>query len=213
MFRKILSLSACAFFVFSCSLFGKIHAAEPIFFEDFEGALSAWTDKYGKQQKNGLIVEDPLRPSNRVLTFQGKTYGSYVRGSIFRKVVKVTPGKTYVLSFDYLEMPSERFEGKVGGFIGFAEDTIPEGQDTGPRKLRWLAGPEICCGAEDDPLVDDGQWQSFSLGFNPFVNRSGDPWYISQNNIRLVLENFVTSGVIEGGVFFDNIRIVEGVPE
>lgn len=206
MLRKILLLPACAIFIFLyCFSVGTL-AAETVFLENFEGGLLKWTGKYGEPQDSGLIVEDPYRPGNSVLKFHRLTFG----GAFFSEQVKVVPGKTYVLSFEYLGMPSKAGTlDDLGGFVGFADDIALAGQHTGPDKLRWLAGTKLCCGAEDDPLVDDGQWQTFSVRFDPFRDRYGESWTIKNNTIRVVLEDFWGSGGIAGDVYFDNIKITE----
>ena len=163
------------------------------FHEDFEDDLSQWVGK-GEGAHNGVIVEDPLRPGNHVLTFTALNAG----GDVFGSEVMVTPGQTYILMFDYLGLPDRGGQpGNLGGFVGFAEDT--------PGQHRWPAGTVLCCGGEDDPLIDDGEWHTYSIVIDPF---EPGPFYSglpSGNTIRVMLEDFSGSGGVAGDVFFDNI--------
>ena len=163
------------------------------FHEDFEDDLSQWVGK-GEGAHNGVIVEDPLRPGNHVLTFTALNAG----GDVFGSEVMVTPGQTYILMFDYLGLPDRGGQpGNLGGFVGFAEDT--------PGQHRWPAGTALCCGGEDDPLIDDGEWHTYSIVIDPF---EPGPFYSglpSGNTIRVMLEDFSGSGGVAGDVFFDNI--------
>ena len=190
---RLLCLLAC--------LLSGANAAEcgqELFSEDFETDLSQWVGKGGGPH-HGTIVDDPLRPGNHVLTFTDMT--SF--GDVFSDAVHVSPEATYILAFDYLgifDPHSGAVEGDLGGFIGFAEDT--------PGKCRWLAGTGMHGGAEDDPLLDDGQWHTHALLFNPFVDGSGEPWEISSDAIRVMIEDYSWSGGTAGDVFFDNVRLV-----
>ena len=183
-----------AFFVLvMCSpLSTTIAAGQTLFSDDFEGPQ--WVGKDGGAH-NGVVVDDPLRAENRVLTFTALNSG----GDIFGSEVTVTPGQTYVLSFEYLGRPG--FGGvpdDLGGFIGFADDT--------PGFHRWLAGTIVCCG-NDDPLIDDDQWRTYTIEFDPFVDSIGNPLPPSNNTIRAMLEDFSDSGGVAGDVFFDNVQI------
>jgi len=103
----------------------------PVFFDDFESiSLPGWVGKDGGAH-HGLVVDDPLRPGNKVLTFRALSSS----GDIFSPEVRVAPGQPYVLSFDYLgiyDPASSAEEENLGGFIGFSEST--------PGEHRWLAG-------------------------------------------------------------------------
>lgn len=165
------------------------------FFEDFEGDLSQWVGKSGEPH-HGIVVADPLRPGNSVLTFTALNWA----GDMFSSEISVISGRRYVLSFEYLGVPGYGPPDNLGGFIGFAEDT--------PSFHRWLAGTVFCCGAEDAPLIDDGQWRTYSLEFDPFRASGGTPRSPSNNTIRVMLEDFAgTSGGVPGDVAFDNILL------
>ena len=174
--------------------------AQALFFDDFEGDLSLWVGKGGGGH-SGVIVEDPQRSGNHVLTFTGRTGA----GDVFSSEVTVTQGQTHVLSFEYLGLPNGGVPGNLGGAIGFAEDT--------PSRHRWLAATVFCCGVEDDPLIDDGQWRTYAIAFDVFA--SGLPGQFSDfstvppsgDTIRLMLEDFVGAGGVAGDIFFDNVRL------
>ena len=92
--------------------------AQTLFFEDFEGTLSEWVGKDGGEH-HGVIVPDPLRPGNHVLTFTGLN----AAGDIFSPLVPLTSGGRLVLSFEYLGNPTlGGVPDHLGGAIGFAED-------------------------------------------------------------------------------------------
>ena len=171
-------------------------SAPALFFDDFEGNLSQWVGKGGAAH-HGVIVEDPLRPGNHVLTFTALNSA----GDIFGSEVSVTPGQKLFLRFEYLGIPTLGGNaGDLGGFIGFAEDT--------PGGHRWLAGTVLCCGAESDPLLDDGEWHTYIIEFDPFAGEL----IPSNNTIRVMLEDFDTSGGVAGDVYFDNITITVARP-
>lgn len=164
------------------------------FSEDFEGDLAKWVGKPDAPH-HGVIVEDPLRFDNYVLTFTALGGA----GDIFSSEIPVSPGRVYVLSFEYLGVPGFGQAYNLGGFVGFAEDM--------PSYHRWLAGTVLCCGGEDDPLIDDGQWRTYSLEFDPFTTHNGVPRAPSNNTIRLMLEDFSGSYGVPGDVYFDNILL------
>ena len=180
-----------------------IQEEEFLFVDGFEGDLSQWV---GKEEEggshHGVIVDDPLQPGNHVLSFTERV----AAGDVFGPEVTVTEGYTYVLTFDYLGLPIPGSPaGNLGGTVGFAEDT--------PGRVRWLAGTTLGSGIEDDPLIDDGQWHTYSIGFHVFdtvdykgqVFSPGDP--PSNNTIRVMLEDY---SVPPGDVFFDNIQLTGG---
>ncbi len=164
------------------------------FWEDFEGDLSKWVGRPDAPH-HGVIVEDPLRFDNQVLSFTALNGG----GDIFSPEIPVSPGRVYVLSFEYLGVPGFGQAYNLGGFVGIAEDR--------PSYHRWLAGTVLCCGGEDDPLIDDGQWRTYSLEFDPFTTHSGVPRAPSNNTIRVMLEDFSGSYGVSGDVYFDNISL------
>ena len=195
MLRQIgLGLTACA-----CLFLSTPSRAQESFFDDFETGLSQWTGKWGGPH-TGTIVDDPIRPGNKVLSFTATNSG----GDIFGTDVTVLPGDTHILSFEYLGLPGMGgVPDNLGGTIGIAEDT--------PERHRWLAGTSTLPGSciEDDPLVDDGQWRSYSIVFDVFVSAPGQCHFFttvppSNDTIRLMVEDYLD---IAGDVFFDNVRL------
>lgn len=169
--------------------------AQTLFEDDFEGDLSQWVGKQGGQH-HGLIVQDPLQKNNHILTFTERN-GS---GDIFGWEVQVTEGLTYQLEFEYMGNPTSGGNpDNLGGFIGFAEDT-PDGH-------RWLAGTAFNGGAEDAQLIDDGEWHTYSIKFDPYVG--GIAYFPPPSNgtIRVMVEDYSGSGGVAGDAFFDNIRL------
>ena len=195
--RTVISLVLCSALIASGAV------AQTLFADDFESDLSQWTGK-GAGAHSGLIVADPVRASNGVLTFTVVTFA----GDIFGPEVTVAPGQRYTLEFEYLGVPGSGTPGNLGGFIGFAEDT--------PSSHRWLIGTVLCCGSEDGSLIDDGQWHTYAIEFDPFnvpplaCCYDGIP---TNNTIRVMVEDFVFSGGVAGDVFFDNIELRVAVLE
>jgi len=122
-----------------------------VFRDDFEsGTLDQWTGKYFGPH-SGIVVTDPLDGENLVVTFLQPTAG----GDIFSDEFPVADGFLVTLSFDYLGLEVDGSEpGNFGGFIGYADDTIPSF-----GLGRWLAGTDGTSGA-DPILIDDGAWHS-----------------------------------------------------
>jgi len=59
---------------------------------------------------------------------------------------------------------------------------------------------------EDDPLIDDGQWHSYAVAFDPYQAGLYYP-RISGNTPRIMLEDWAGSTGIAGDALFDNIRL------
>lgn len=151
------------------------------FAADFEGDLSAWTDRV-PTSPDAVIVADPLRPGNHVLGFT-RTVGG---GSIFGNTAVTSTG-TYVLSFDYLGLPRPgSVAGDLGGFIGVNEGFWGSAE-------MWLAGTQPYGNALQ--LIDDGQWHHYDITFTSTI---GMP-------IRVKAEDYSGSRGVTGDVFFDNI--------
>jgi hypothetical protein len=171
-------------------------AAATLFFDDFEDShLPQWVGK-GGGAGDGVVINDPLRPGNHVLTFTSLNFA----GDIYSAPIPVTRGKKYVLHFEYLgrfDPASGAQEGNLGGFIGFTDDTPGP-----PETQSWLAGTALIGGAEDDPLSDDGQWHTYEITFDPFATFTP-----ASNMIRVMLEDFLESQGVAGDVFFDNVRL------
>jgi hypothetical protein len=149
--------------------------AAPIFFDNFEGDLSAWTGK-NEGAFNGQIVVDPLDSSNHVLNFNALNSG----GDIYTNGGSFSAG-TYWLAFDYLGQGETN---DSGGYFGVSED-FP-----GINKWFWATG--TASGAED-VLIDDGTWHSylFKLAYD--------------HDFHLMLEEYKRSDSIIGNAYFDNI--------
>ncbi len=180
---------------FSARLSGQPPA---IFSDDFEGTLSKWVGKDGGTH-TGTIVQDPLDPSNHVVTFAGLT----ASGDIFSSEISVDPEHFYVLEFDYLGLPIEGTpEDNTGGTIGIADDT-PGGGGA------WLAGT-INANNIRVELIDDGNWHSYSISIAPY-----EDFTVTNGDIRIMVEDWYgqppdyPTGVI-GDVFFDNITLYMG---
>jgi hypothetical protein len=170
--------------------------AQTLFEDDFEGDLSLWVGKSGGAH-SGVIVADPIRPGNNVLVFSSLRHA----GDVYGSEVPVTPGVHLVLEFEYLGLPGPGGRpGNLGGTIGIAEDT--------PGGHRWFAGTTVGGGIEQDLMIDDGQWRTYSIEFDP-----GDPGCCgydgspTNNTIRVMLEDWAGSGGVSGDAFFDNIRL------
>lgn len=195
----VLSLSAAVI----CGTAMRVSAA--VLFEDnFENDLSLWTGQDGGSH-SGVIVDDPLRPENKVLTFTQLASG----GDVFTtQQFNLVPGERYQVSFEYLglEMPGS-VPGALGGFAGLSEEF--------PGRHLWYystTGGSL----SQDVLIDDGQWHSYIYEFTaPITFRSSNPSGTTSNLIRLMFED-VNNGDIPGDVFFDKIRLEQSsevVPE
>lgn len=174
-------------------------SAAPIFSDGFEGSLAEWTGR-GGGGTSGVIVDDPVRPANKVLRFSFLASG----GDIFSKQIAVTKSATYRLSFDFLGRPNTG-----GGIIGVSLGT--------PGHHRWLAGTSTGQGAgERNPLVADGRWRSYNVDFSPgdhtwFTADGGqsvDPGAIT--SLRIMAEqNWGTAG----DAYFDNVTLSPFTPD
>ena len=169
------------------------NAALLSFTENFEGNLSAWTDR-NPGDPESVIVSDPLRPGNHVLSFTRVGSG----GSIFTTdVIQASASSSYTVTFEYLGLPTPADnDGDLGGFFGISNNLSPSIYGTDHY---WVAGT----GTFPSPihLVDDGQWHSYTLTFTSPINTP----------VHLIFEDYNGSGSVAGDVYFDNI--VFGVPE
>lgn len=159
---------------------------DAIFCEDFEGDLSAWQGKEGEDH-HGVIVEDPLDPDNKVLTFTETN--SY--GDIFttEPSFELLPENLYEITFDYLGMPGQGTAGDLGGYAGISSGY--------PDSHMWYYGTGTVSGAQDI-LIDDGQWHSYSYEFTAPLTGIG-------NDIHLIFEDYRYAGGVAGDAYFDNI--------
>ena len=169
-------------------------AAAPLFSEDFEGSLaSQWTGR-NNSGTSGVIVKDPVRNSNNVLSFRSLASG----GDLFSKAIGVSKGARYRLSFQYLGRKDSG-----GGIVGVSLGT--------PGHHRWLAGTAGGRGAgERNPLINDSKWRTYHVNFSPgdhtwFTSdgaRAEDPGAIT--SLRIMLEqNWGTPG----DAYFDNFEL------
>lgn len=195
--ERMLARMACtvlAFVSVCMSLGGTVAAAETLFSDDFEAShLPQWVGKEGEPH-HGVVVDDPLRPGNHVLTFTALNFA----GDIFSPPLSVVRGRKYSLRFEYLgrfDPASGAQAGNLGGFIGFTDGR------PGPIQ-RWLAGTALIGGAEDDPLSDDAQWHTYTIVFDPFAT-----FHPAGDAIRLILEDFLESRGVAGDIFFDNVQL------
>jgi hypothetical protein len=178
-------------------LAGSVTQSATLFQDDFEGDLSQWTGKSGGAY-HGVIVADPLNPSNDVVVFSELND----TGDMFSTEFAVEAGETYVLSFDYLglALPDSPLD-SFGGFIGISDET-PEG-------IFFLAGT-VNVGGILLELIDDGTWHSYSIIFNP-----ADFIFITDGAIRLTMEDWNAAACplsgcvagVPGDAFFDNIQV------
>lgn len=177
-------------------LTGGASAAAPLFSEDFESGLAAkWTGK-NQSGTSAVIVADPVRDANKVLSFTRIASA----GDVFSQPLRVGKAKRYRLKFDFLGKP-----GTAGGIIGIALGT--------PDHHRWLAGMAGGQGAgEKNPMVADGAWHTYKIDFSPgdhtwFTPDGGkavDPGPIT--SLRLMLETHFGT---PGDAYFDNISLTE----
>ena len=193
--RRILAVAAAAGMLFAAG-----PAAAALFTDDFESGLGQWQAKTGSPFQ-GQIVADPLgTPGNDVLNFTGLNQA----GSIVSVPQFAGGGGPYVLTFDYLGYPAPSPVPPLG-LGGFAGVGIAAGD---PCDC-WLAGTiSNYVGAFGTVafLVDDGQWHTYSITFDPSTQPSLNPLF------RLMLEDFSGSGGVAGDAYFDNITLSE-VPE
>ena len=88
------------FFLCGCA-YATASNAIGVFADDFESGLSAWTGKSGGAH-NGVIVQDPIRKNNKVLTFNNLTSA----GDIFSVTQFALDTRySYIISFEYLGKP------------------------------------------------------------------------------------------------------------
>jgi hypothetical protein len=168
-----------------------------LFEDDFEaGNLNQWTgDVHGIH--NGLIVVDPLRPGNHVLTFKQLD----ANGNIFSDapILISSEGQQVVLSFDYLGLPGEgSIAGNLGGFLGVASSV-----DFWWSGRYWLAGTtplgfNTSMGVE---LVDDGSWHHYEIDLTPLLKET------DLAELHVMIEDWNESEGVPGDAYFDNIRL------
>lgn len=185
------TLGIAALFVATANL----SQADVILFQDkFEGTnLNQWIGKAGAPPQ-GQIVPDPLNPANHVLTFTGVNFS----GDMFTAApLNVSRPRQYVLSFDFLGLPSGV---ENGGFIGIAAAPTSDSQQF------WIGGTYP--GALTAPpsvattLVVDGAWHHYEIDFTEVVTANG------LTETLLMVEDWFNFGSVPGDAFFDNIKVV-----
>ncbi len=168
-----------------------------LFGDAFEsGNLSQWTGKSGGEH-HGVIVADPLNPTNHVLSFTAVNGN----GDIFSAVPASVDlqHQQVVLSFDFLALPLGPVPpAEFGGFAGVASDNL------GPESI-FLAGDYAPALSVPPPigtlLANDGQWHHYDINFTPVA--------IADNltNIFVHFEDWFNFGSVPGDVFFDNVKL------
>ncbi len=187
---KLAKLALATFFI--GFLYGSNANATGVFSDDFESGLDAWTGASGGAH-SGVIVNDPIRPNNKVLKFNKLSSG----GDIFtRTLFTLDQNYTYIISFEYLgQQKTGSVAGNIGGFAGLAEGL--------PGRHMWYYGTATDGGATDI-LIDDGKWHLYTFYFRP--NVSFPAFGGSSNKVHLMFEDFSGPG-IAGDALFDNIHI------
>lgn len=173
------------------------HAQVTLLADAFEqGNLDLWTGHSGGPH-NGLIVTDPLQPTNHVLTFTGVNFGGDVFGAL-----PVSVDGTFQqlkLSFDFLALPlGGVVPPEYGGFAGINADTI------GMAPF-WLAGtylPEVTVPPPVKTLLaTDGQWHHYSIDFTQVAVAN------SLTSFFVLLEDWGGLGSIPHDIYFDNVKV------
>ncbi|MGE3308324.1 MAG: hypothetical protein AB7O66_00020 [Limisphaerales bacterium] len=172
------------------------HAAT-LFSEDAEGGnLNQWVGQFGGSH-HGVIVDDPLRPGNKVITFTGLNLG----GDIFTSAaINLPNGDAFQVSFEYLGLPTPNsVPHDTGGFFGLSENF--------PGNHMWYYGTSTLYAAPgySDMLIDDGTWHTYTFDFVP-------PLSGLNNDLHLMFEDWVDSGGVAGDAYFDNIVLRSVTP-
>lgn len=175
-----------------------VRADVTLFQDNFEASLlDQWTGKIGETHQ-GVIVSDPLNPTNRVLTFTGLA----IAGDIFTaQPLNVAAPRRYVLSFDFLALPSgETLPGEFGGFIGLAQAPTADAAQT------WVAGtypPALSAPTNvATELLANGAWQHYEIDITPAI--IANQW----TELHLMLEDWLNPESVPGDVYFDNVKLV-----
>ena len=139
-------------------------------------------------------VLDPLNPANHVVDLQRVNFS----GDLLVAPVNLSRPRPYVLSFDFLGIPSGV---ENGGFIGIA--AAPIGDDS---QQSWVGG--TFPGALTAPpsvattLAADGQWHHYEIDFTAVLDEK------DLTQAFLMLEDWFGLGSVPGDAFFDNIKVV-----
>ncbi|KAF0815059.1 Chitinase A1 [Andreprevotia sp. IGB-42] len=145
--------------------------------EKFEGNLDLWVGQNGDGSVpyHATIVEDPLRPGNKVLRFDKPVFG----GDLFTK--QLYPEGKYKLTFDYLGTCG----GNCGGVVGITSAF--------PGRDYWLAGT---ANGFPERIKDTKKWESYDIDFKgrfdfhlaleQWVQSSGAGGDVYIDNIKLI---------------------------
>jgi len=177
--RTLLSIAASAVVI-------NAAGADVHFQDNFESGLGQWTGK-NSGAHHGVLVIDPFDQQNTVLSFNRLISA----GDLFSSdTLTLDANESYILSFDYLGLATERTrQGDTGGYVGFSVDT------PGHHSWQWATG--TVSGAQD-VLIDDGSWHSYEFEFTAADLGIG-------NSVHLMLEDFRGSRGVAGDAYFDNI--------
>lgn len=162
-----------------------------LFAEDFEGtfAASGWLAQPGLES-SGVYVPDPLDPSNSVMAFSD----TRARGDAFSPALAFEAGRTYVLSFDFLGLVDPEV-GESDGYIGVSDER--------PGDHVWLGAGNSntsAHGPEAVPLINDGQWRTYSVEFDPSALVGAEDGFF-----HVMLED--GDGGEPMDAFFDDLRV------
>ena len=167
-------------------------AADTVLFqENFEsGNLNQWASGH-----HGIIVADPLQPTNHVLTFTALN----AAGDIFTAAALPVgnSNQQYILKFDYLGLAtSNSGPFGLGGFVGLWV--------SGTEPHYWIAGTtEAGLNTPWSVLLrDDGVWYHYEIDITPLIQSNG------LAEVHLMLEDWISSGGVPGDAYFDNIQLV-----
>ncbi|UXY14265.1 glycoside hydrolase family 18 protein [Chitiniphilus purpureus] len=155
------------------------HADSVVLDEKFDNDLNTlWIGQNGDGSvpMHATIVDDPLRPGNKVVRFDKPVFG----GDIFTKE-KFPEGK-YTLSFEYLGTCGFN----CGGVIGYTSEF--------PGRDNWLAG--TASSGFPEHIKDTKKWESYSFDFKgrfdfhlsleQWVQSNGSGGDIYFDNVKLV---------------------------
>jgi hypothetical protein len=180
---------------------GKAESAAQ-FSENFENDLSQWTGLANGPYK-AVIVPDPLRPGNHVLSFRGTTVG----GDIFSVPdITLIEGQRYSFSVEYLgKAVANSIPGNYGGFAGLNDVVMPslDYRHEPGRDACWIFGTQADYPLMRQQLIDDGQWRTYTYQFD-WQKSEIDALY---DTIHVMFEDFAGSGDSVGDVFFDNVQL------
>ncbi len=190
----------------------SIASANSIFSDDFNrtdlnpSGSPLWVGKDGTTTTgiSGKIVDDPISPPNRVLTFTGTNEG----GDIFASTsFAVTPGTTYTLNFDYLGDPANGLSGgnSVDLLVWPMDSLVIITGSPGPQPrslVQAVLSISLRRPIRRSPMTMRGIRTQFS---SPLTCRAG------VTNLHVIVEDFRRSrgkaNTTSGDAFFDDIDV------